>query len=512
MTAGAAVVPDSTPRAVTARARRLGIDTGQEAVAYFREDSPVVHSEGFESATRVWVRCRGKATLATVNVVSALLAPDEVGLSESSWRRLDAVNGARLEFAHAEPLESIRHVRAKAFGVRLDTDAIRAIVHDIAAGLYSDIHLAAFVTACAGRRLDRPEIADLTVAMLEAGNRLHWDGRLVADKHCVGGLPGNRTSLIVVPIAAAAGLIVPKTSSRAITSPAGTADTMETLAPVELDVAAMRSVVDREGACIVWGGRAGLSPADDALIRVERPLELDAVGQLVASILSKKAAAGVTHVLIDIPVGPTAKVRSPAEAERLSADLRAVGRVVQLEVVPVTTDGTQPVGRGIGPALEARDVLAVLQNRPEAPPDLRERAVELAGGLCELGGVALPSQGQALAAEILADGRAWRKFQAVCEAQGGMRRPPSAAYTRAITARCAGRVSAIDNRRLARLARLAGAPHDPGAGLELHVRLGQRVTIGEPLLTLHAAARGELDYAVNYAGSAREIIKLEREP
>jgi thymidine phosphorylase len=504
--------PEAPPRTVGARARRLGIDTGQEAVAYFRDDSPVVRAEGFDCATRVWVRCGGQETLATVNVVSGLLSADEVGLSDSAWRRLQARSGARLEFAHPEPLQSLRHTRAKAFGARLDAEAMRAIVRDIAAGLYSDIHLASFVTACAGRRLAREEIADLTVAMLEVGNRLRWDYAMVADKHCVGGLPGNRTSLIVVPIAAVAGLVVPKTSSRAITSAAGTADTMETLAPVELEVGAMRSVVDREGACIVWGGRAGLSPADDVLIRVERPLELDAVGQLVASVLSKKAAAGATHVLIDIPVGPTAKIRSAVEAERLAADLRAVGRVVGVEVMPMITDGAQPVGRGVGPALEARDVLAVLQGRPDAPADLRERALLLAGRLFELAGVAAPWEGEAMAREILGDGRAWRKFQAICEAQGGMREPPQAPFTRVIPARCAGLVSAIDNRRLGRVARLAGAPHDPGAGLVLHVRLGQRVAIGEPLLTLHAAARGELDYAGTYAGSAREIITLEREP
>ncbi|HET8623483.1 MAG TPA: thymidine phosphorylase family protein [Gemmatimonadales bacterium] len=503
-------VPQAAPRGAAARARRIGVDTGQEAVAYFRADSAVVRSEGFDCATRVWVRCTGRETLATVHVVSGLLNPNEVGLSESAWRRLDPTPGARLEFAHAEPLESVRHVRSKAFGARLDAGALRSIVHDIAEGLYSDIHLASFVTACAGRRLDRNEVTDLTVAMLEEGNRLRWDREVVADKHCVGGLPGNRTSLIVVPIAAAAGLLVPKTSSRAITSPAGTADTMEMLAPVDLDVGAMRRVVEREGACIVWGGYGRLSPADDVLIRVERPLELDSQGQLVASVLSKKAAAGATRVLIDVPVGPTAKVRSPAEAERLCAELRAVGRAVELEVLPVVTDGMQPVGKGIGPALEARDVLAVLEGSAGAPADLRERSLQLAGRLLELGGAAAAPTGRATAGAILDDGRAWRKFQAICDAQGGLREPPRPRHIRAVPARCSGRVSAIDNRRLARLARLAGAPHDPGAGLELHVRIGDTVVPGQPLLTLHAAAQGELDYAVAYAGSARDIIALER--
>jgi thymidine phosphorylase len=403
-------------------------------------------------------------------------------------------------------------VRAKIHGQRLDAPALAAVVTDIAAGYYSDLHLAAFLTACAGDRLDRQEICDLTRAMIGSGERLQWARQLVIDKHSVGGLPGNRTTLLVVPIVTAAGVLMPKTSSRAITSPAGTADTMEVLAPVDLDVPTMRRVVEREGGCIVWGGTARLSPADDVLIRVERPLDLDSTGQLVASVLSKKAAAGVTAVLIDIPVGPTAKVRSVAAAQRLCADFRAVGPEVGLKVLPVLTDGTQPVGHGIGPALEARDVLAVLQGDPDAPCDLRERGLLLAGHILELAEIVPAGGGQAMAREILRDGRAWRKFQAICQAQGGLRVPPVASFTRPMIATRAGRVTRIDNRRLARVAKLAGAPSDCSAGLVLHARVGASIEIGQPLFTVHAEAVGELEYALDYAGERGEIIMIEENP
>ena len=146
--------------------------------------------------------------------------------------------------------------------------------------------------------------------MVKTGKILTWPSDLIVDKHCVGGLPGNRTTLIVVPIVAAFGLMIPKTSSRAITSPAGTADTMEVFAPVNLDIKTMRKVVEQENGCIVWGGSVSLSPADDLLIRIERPMDLDSEGQLVASILSKKIAAGSNHLVIDIPIGSTAKIRT----------------------------------------------------------------------------------------------------------------------------------------------------------------------------------------------------------
>jgi thymidine phosphorylase len=492
------------------RVRRLGIDTLQEAVVYMREDCEVCRSEGFAAQARVQVAQDGRAIVATLNTVrDTLLAPGEAGLSEAAWARLGAAEGSLVSITHPPPLDSLSHVRAKAFGRRLDATAMQAIVRDVVAGRYADIHLASFITACAAAGLDRGEMVALTRAMIDSGQRLTWSTVPVLDKHSVGGVPGNRTTMLVVPIVTAHGFLMPKTSSRSITSPAGTADTMETLAPVALDLPTMRAAVEREGGCIVWGGALGLSPADDLLIRVERPLELDAEGQLVASVLSKKAAAGATDVLIDLPVGETAKIRSPESAAWLAAHLEAVGAAVGLRVRTIVTDGTQPVGRGIGPALEARDVLAVLRGEPEAPADLRERAVLLAGRVLEMADGVADGGGAALAEAALADGRAWRKFQAICAAQGGMREPPAASHRHEVAAARTGRVARIDNRRLARAAKLAGAPTDPAAGLELHARVGDRVDAGAPLFTLHAQSPGELAYALSFVAARPNIVLVE---
>lgn len=489
------------------RLRRMGIDTYQESVIYMRRDCHVCVSEGFEAQSRVEVTLDGRSIVATLNVVNEeFLEDSEAGLSEAAWRLLGAKAEAVVTLRHPAPLESLGHVRAKVYGRRLTASAIGAVIGDVAAGRYSDLHLAAFVTACAGDRLDLDETIALTRAMVNAGERMTWGGGKVMDKHCVGGLPGNRTSMLIVPIVAACGLRMPKTSSRAITSPAGTADTMETLAPVELEVPHIQRVVERTGGCIVWGGAVRLSPADDVLIRVERPLDLDSQGQLVASILSKKSAAGATHVVIDMPVGSTAKVRSPQAAAQLTAQLEAVGRSIGLEVTVVQTEGLAPVGRGIGPALEARDVLAVLRGDASAPEDLRERALGLAGRVLETGGAAPIGQGSALARATLAGGQAWRKFQEICEAQGGMREPPVAAFTQEIAAARSGIVIAMDNRRLARIAKLAGAPKSACAGIDLHVRHGDFVERGEALFTLHAASPGALAYAAEYASSQAETV------
>jgi thymidine phosphorylase len=480
-------------------ARRLGIDTFAQPVIYIRADSPVCRAEGLGTQTQVEVTAGHHRIVAALHPVHAdLLHPDEAGLSEAAWALLGVEPGAPLTVRNVAPIESLSALRAKIYGHTLDDAQWRAIIDDVVAGRYSGLHLAAFVVACAAGTMELRETVALTRAMVDSGQRLSWPHATVVDKHCVGGLPGNRTTPIIVAIVAACGGIIPKTSSRAITSPAGTADTMETLAPVDLGLAQMRRVIELEGGCIVCGGAVGLSPADDQLIRVERVLDLDGESQLVASVLSKKVAAGSHQVLIDLPVGPSAKVRSVHSAQRLSRLLVAAGQALGIGVRCVQTDGSQPVGRGIGPALEAREVVAVLRNSSEAPADLRTRALALAGPLLEMAALAQPGQGCDLAAATLSGGRAWNKFVAICTAQGGLREPGQAPHRIDAASPRSGRVAGVDNRRLARLAKLTGAPLAKAAGLVLHARIGDTVQRGQPILTLHAESRSELRYALDY--------------
>ena len=491
------------------RSKRLRLETQHEPIVLMHADCPVARSEGFSARAEVELHAAGRSAIATLyQVADDLVAIHEVGLSETVWRRLGVTDGAAIEVRHPRPLDSMSDVRAKVYGHRLDERRLRRIIRDIVAERYSDVQLAAFITAFSSQPAQLAEVVALTRAMVEAGDHLCWAGAPIVDKHSVGGLPANRTTPLVVAIVAAAGLTIPKTSSRAITSPAGTADAMETMTLVDLDIPAMRRVVEREGGCIVWGGSVRLSPADDILIRVERALDLDSTPQLVASVLSKKIAAGSTHVLLDLPVGPTAKVRTGRDAEELGAYLRLVGAEFGLQVRPVLTDGRQPVGLGIGPALEARDVLAVLRGSPAAPADLRARSLHLAGAVLELGGACAEGLGEAAAAAILADGRALAKFMAICDAQGGFREPPQAPLRHDIEAAAAGSVTGIDNRLLARVAKLAGAPSSPSAGLELHVKLGAAVERGQPLMTLHGESRGELDYALTFADANPGIVEI----
>ncbi len=368
----AAPATQDAPENSVLRARRLGLYARHEPVVLLRRDSPVCRSEGLSPHAQVLLCAGGREVYAILDQIDGdIIAPDEAGLSEAAWTLLGVAPGDPIVARHAPPLASLASLRRRIYGMRLDQEALDGIVADVAASRYTDLHLAAFLTATSALPFDEAETLGLTRAMTAVGDRLSWSAPIVMDKHCVGGLPGNRTTPIVVAIVAAAGLIMPKTSSRAITSPAGTADTMETLAPVDLSAERLRQVVEAEGGCVAWGGAMRLSPADDIFIRVERVLDVDTEGQLIASVLSKKIAAGATHVVIDLPVGPTAKVRNEEAALRLAQRFGYVADQCGLKIVCVTTDGAQPVGRGIGPALEALDILAVLQTVPD---DLYEAA------------------------------------------------------------------------------------------------------------------------------------------
>jgi thymidine phosphorylase len=489
-------------------ARRIGIDTWRENVVFLRRDCPVVRAEGFQALAKVEVAANGRTILAVLNVVDEprLLGECELGLSEESWAQLAVAEGAPVGVRHAEPPPSMWALRRKIAGERLGAEEFGALVRDIAAHRYSKIELAAFVVATDQFALDRDEVLHLTQAMVGVGQRLSWPQQPVADKHCIGGIPGNRTSMLVVPIAAAHGMLIPKTSSRAITSPAGTADTMDVLAEVELPFERLREIVREHHGCLAWGGRAALSPADDVLISVERPLSIDSPGQMVASILSKKIAAGSTHLVLDIPLGPTAKVRSMVQAQRLKKLFEYVARHVGLTIDVVITDGRQPVGRGIGPRLEARDVMQVLHGDPAAPADLRNKALRLAGRVLEFDPDLRGGDGFALARDILDSGRARMTMTAIIEAQGSRgfdwRQPPLARLTHEVAAATSGVVTAIDCERLSRIARLAGAPKAAGAGVDLLRKIGDPVASAEPLYRIHAETPSELQFAREVATRA----------
>ena len=490
--------------------RRVGLQTYGEYIAFLSSACRAYKPESFVNINKIEIRGpQGRTIVATLNIVENgdLLDPFSVGLSSNAFHALGVPEGSQVAINLARPPRSMEFVRNKVRGATLQGAEIAEIIADIAAHRYSKTEITAFLVASAAF-LTSDEILALTRAMADVGTRITWNRppcsfSTVMDKHCVGGIPGNRTSMIVVPIVAACGLPIPKTSSRAITSPAGTADTMEVLANVDVDLARMQEIVGEHKGCHVWGGHVNLSPADDVLISVERPLSIDTPEQMVASILSKKAAAGSTHLLVDIPVGPTAKVRSTKEAARLSKLFQFVGSAMGIEVDVIVTDGSQPIGNGIGPALEARDVMAVLRNDPAAPADLRDRAIQLAGAILEFDPTLRGGAGIPLARKKLENGEALATMQRIISAQGAASSQILlGSHVGEIRAAKSGEVAEIDCARIGRIARLAGAPTSKGAGIDLLKKAGDSVKKGEALYRIHAAVDTDFMFATEMAHDA----------
>ncbi len=487
---------------VPLRVRAIPIDTWRDHVIYLSAGSQALNAAEYLGPGRVEIAGGDRSVRASVNVIddAAMLKPGEIGLSRSAFDALGLPEGAPVHLKRTPSPESSEALRTKLRGDELSEGQIRMLIGDIVAGRYPDREVAAFLVS-ATRGLSDNEVLSLARARLDFAEKMIWDEPIVVDKHSMGGIPGSRITMIVVPLVAAHGLAIPKTSSRAITSAAGTADAMETLARVDLSAVDVHRVVTQARGCVVWNGRLNHSPVDDVMNAITRPLGIDSTRWSVASILSKKVAAGSTHVIVDLPYGPQAKMKTKAEAKEVGRLFETVGRGLGLVVEAIASDGSQPVGRGIGPALEVRDVLAVLDNDADAPADLREKALYFTSRILAWDPkVGSEAAGLVRAKELLASSAARAAMERIVEAQG--RRQPRAlpgAFVRKIFADRSGVVRSIDGWAIAGIARRAGAPQDQSAGLDLLRRVGDKVVVGEELYGVYAGTSAYADAASQMA-------------
>lgn len=479
----------------------LPIDAWRDSIAYLPRDS-VLGVADFDGPGKVDIAGGGRSIRARINVVEPgwLLEAHELGLSQEAFATLGLAAGREVALTRTPPQRSRDALRAKIQGQELGQGEYEIVLRDIVEGRYPEGEIAAFLVA-ATRSLSDAEVGALARVRAGFSTPLRWDEPIVVDKHSMGGIPGSRITLIVAPIVAAHGLAMPKTSSRAITSAAGTADAMEVLAKVDLTVDEVRRTVAQARACIAWNGRLNHSAVDDVMNAITRPLGIDSNRWSVASILSKKLTAGSTHVVVDLPYGRRAKLHDRAEAQELARLFECVGGSVGLHVEAFPTCGAAPIGCGIGPALEVRDVLRVLEGHAGAPADLRDKALDFAGRILAWDpAVATPERGRLRAAALLASGAAREALQAIVTAQGrrGIVVAPGP-LTHTVRATRAGAICSVDGWRIAGIARRAGAPFDKSAGIDLLRRTGDEVSTGEALFVVHAAAAPDLEAAVAMA-------------
>lgn len=471
------------------RLKHIPIDTGKENIVFINRRCPEFQAEDVNMRNnRVEIHGGLQPVFATVYLSSddSLVKPDEIALTNQVYHLINLPAGAEVAVSPAPPPASIDSVRRKINGGILSAKEYRSIISDLAAYRYTPIELAAFLVSNASF-MSPQEVLSMTEALIEHRQPADWGINLVVDEHCIGGIPANRTTMIVAPIAIAYGLCMPSTMTRSVTSSSGAADAMEVLARVELSEAETMQTVNDIGGCMVLdGSRLALTATEDLLMSLERALGISTPQQIVASILASKIAMGITHLLVDIPVGKTAKIRSMNEAMRLRKLFEYVGDMLSMKIDVIVTDGSEPVGSGIGPVLEARDVMKVLRCREDAPQDLREKALFIAGRVLEFDPQLRGGQGYYQAREILDSGRALEVMSQIVHAQGKQTPPPLGQLTRDITAEMSGTVSEIDGQQLSRIAMTAGAPVDKGAGLDLFKKVGDTVEQGEVLYRIFA--------------------------
>ena len=482
---------------VSLKVKDLDINTGGPLVAILNYHDAKVLDLHSEDRIKVKFKNREVICLLDTSESEKVVPKGRIGLMEEVLDTLRVKNNNLVSVSMTAKPESVKHIRAKLYGKRLSYEELYHIIRDITNDALTSVEKTYFVSAGFIKGWSPKEIVAMTRAMVETGSRLKFKG-LTLDKHCIGGVPGNRTTMVVIPIIAAAGFTIPKTSSRAITSPAGTADTMECLARVELPEKKIKKIVRKTRSCIVHGGSMNLAPADDKIIEVEHPLSIDAEGQLLASVMAKKYSVSANHVLIDIPMGKSTKANTRQKANKLKKMFELIGKKLGMNVKVILTDGSQPIGNGVGPLLEAEDVMAVLRDDPLAPEDLRDKALEMAGILLEMTGKYKKGQGIEIALELLEGGKALKKMQEIINAQGKQKKPHLGDARFIVKSGKSGQVREIDNKIIAKIARIAGAPLDKGSGMFISKKVGNKVKKGEILYTVYAESALKLSLAKGF--------------
>lgn len=478
------------------RAKKIDIQTGSTwIVAVHCKDSD---RYGIRAGDELILSWKNKETSVIADITTKLVEPGQVGLFGDILEHYKIKNEELIELNLAGRPKSIKAIQKKLLGKTLSYREIYSIMSDISSYKLDDAEIA-FFTASAYMKngFSRKELYYAAKAMAYTGRIFNF-GKIVADKHSIGGLPGNRTTPIVVAIIASYGIIIPKTSSRSITSAAGTADTFEVLAPVTFTGDEVQRLVKKVGACLVWGAEK-IAPADDIIIRASYHLGLESYTKMAVSIMAKKVATGITHLVLDIPVGPTTKISNLSMAEKVKNTFLYLAKQFKIKMRIVIHKARGPVGRGVGAALEARDVLRVLQQKDDRPRDLEEKAVWLAGNLLELVKLAKKGTGSYLARKSLINGKAWIKMQEIIRAQGG--RPLDSEkikignirYT--VRAKNNGKIVNIHNKNLVEICRLLGAPGNKKAGIYLHKIIGETIKKNDILFTLYTDNQLHLNLA-----------------
>jgi AMP phosphorylase len=481
---------------ITLKSKDIKIATGGPLVAILNKED--AKNLDLRALDRIKIKHGKKEIIAVIDISeSEEIKKGQIGLFKELIRGLRIKKQTKLKVSPTPVPISVEYIKKKLDNKKLTKKEIYTIVNDLTKNELTEVELTYFVSACYLNKLNGIETKHLTEAMIKYGEKIEINKKIIADKHSIGGIPNNRTTMLLVPIITAAGITMIKTSSRAITSPAGTADTMESIAKVNFPIDKLVNIVKKTNGCITWGGAVDLASSDEKLIKVRHPLRLDPEGLMLSSILSKKAAVNSTHLLIDIPLGKTAKIKTKSHAKDLKKHFQKLGNQLKIKTKVIITNGSQPIGNGIGPNLEARDILYILRKNPLAPKDLERKSIYMANLIFKM------TKTKASAKNILDSGQAYHQFMEIIKAQCGNPKvkPSDLKLGRLkynVRANKKGKIVEINNKKIAKIARLAGSPDDKEAGIYLNAKLKNRVKKGQILMTIYSNSKVKLKNAKSF--------------
>jgi pyrimidine-nucleoside phosphorylase/thymidine phosphorylase len=412
-------------------------------------------------------------------------------------------------------------IRKKRDGQELSAQEIEFIVRGYTAGELPDYQISAWLMAVVLKGMTRAETTALTQAMLHSGEVLDWNGlpQKKVDKHSTGGV-GDKTSLILAPVVAAGGLVVPMISGRGLGHTGGTLDKLESIPGFNVSLSAeeMRKVLAACGACMI-GQTASIVPADKKMYALRDVTgTVESPPLICASIMSKKLAEGIDALVLDVKVGSGAFMKSESSASHLAQLMVETGESVGKKVVALLTDMDQPLGRAVGNALEVIECLELLECG--GPDDLKNLTLELSAWMFYLGErTKSVEEGRKLAEQLIASGAAMEKFVQMTRLQGGderalrdVSRLPAAANKLDVPSPAAGYVTAVDCEQIGIASLLLGGGRstkedviDPAVGLMVHKKIGDKVGVGEPLCTLYYNADGHVEESCSLIKSSYKL-------
>lgn len=437
----------------------------------------------------------------------------EIGLFEEIWRTYKVKEETSIFVDIPERCKSLVVISKKLLGHDLSQEDLETVMNDIASRRLRETEIAFFISTFFNPGFNEDEIYWMTQAMAKSGDTISFKdlrgkGMVIADKHSIGGVAGKGVTPVLVPILVAGGLVVPNTSSRAITAPSGTSDILEVVMPVSLTEEEIKKVVKQTGGCLFWGGSLSISPADDVIINVERSLRIQEYQKVLVSIVAKKVALGIENILIDLPYGKGSKIENTEDVFALDKEFKKLFKKFGIKCETTTRKIKGPDGRGIGPNLEIKESLKILERDCESSLEMEDVVIDMAGMLFESTNIVKEGEGKAFAQEILDSKKAYDKFWEIAFAQGATRIVKSSDIKSGnlsfdVVTTKEGMVKMINNIEIVNVARALGCPRIKEAGMYIHKMPGEKVNKGDVLFTMYATSEDRLE-------NGKKAVNLEK--